>query len=190
MDWGEVVTQKEIFIENVKFNISRNGVTEILSALEKTDFYTAPASTKYHGAYEGGLVEHSNNVFTALKRIVPAGYDIEQLAIISLFHDLCKINFYKVEYRNTKDERGQWIKVPYYTVEDRFPYGHGEKSSYLISEHIKLTPEEALAIRWHMAGFAPKDEHNTVSSAFEYTPLAVYIHMADLEATYLMGEKK
>lgn len=134
--------------------------------LEKTDFFTAPASTKYHLSVEGGLLEHSLNVYNRLLELVKnenlkrTGSNVvdertlENVTICALLHDVCKVNFYKVAYRNQKNETTkEWKKVPYYTVEDKFPYGHGEKSVFLIERFIRLTVEEAMAIRWHMGGF-------------------------------------
>lgn len=157
-----------------------------------TDFYTAPASTRYHGNFKGGLLEHSLNVFEALSNIpeVSNNYSTESIMKVSLLHDLCKTNFYKVDFRNTKNEAGQWIKVPYYTVKDEYPFGHGEKSvDILRSLGVSLKTEEALAIRWHMGGFEPKEHYNYVSDAYSVYPLAMYLHVADLIATYRTDKK-
>ena len=94
------------------------------------------------------------------------------------------MNFYKIEYRNAKNERGEWEKVPFYTIEDTIPYGHGEKSVMMISEYIKLTVEEKYAIRWHMGFTEPKELYTTLGAAFKKYPLALLLHEADLEATY------
>lgn len=162
--------------------------------LNKTDFYTAPASTKYHESYDGGLVEHSYKVFKQLQAEVHSyqlNYDgvinPESVAIVGLFHDLCKMGFYKKEMRNTKDESGKWIQVPYYTVDDQFPFGHGDKSVILLREFIDLTIDEMLAIRWHMGGFEPKENHSSIGKAYEMCPLAVLLQVADMKATYLKG---
>ena len=112
----------------------------------------------------------------------------ESAAIAALFHDLCKVQFYKVSTRNVKNEQtGAWEKVPYYAIEDMFPYGHGEKSVYLAERFMRLRPEEAMAIRWHMGGFdeAVKGGSFALSHAYEKYPLAVKLHLADLEASYL-----
>ena len=178
------------FIEIAKKCIKRAGIDELLENIEKTDFYTAPASRSNHGNYSGGLVDHSINVFQAMKKLVGDRFDDETIAIVSLFHDLCKIGYYKTEMRNTKDENGKWIQVPYYTIDDRFPYGHGEKSVYMLSEFMRLGTGEMMAIRWHMGGFVPKEEYNTLSKAYEEFPLAMYLHLADMIATYEMDVKK
>lgn len=179
---------KEKFLEAYSA-IKKDGTVELMQFLEKSDFFTAPASTKYHGAYEGGLCEHSLNVYNRLKEIVRASgqnYSDETIAIVSLLHDLCKVNFYKTELRNVK-ENDQWVQKPFYTIEDNLPYGHGEKSVYMISGFMKLTREEAFAIRWHMGGFddSVKGGCFSLSKAWEKYPLGMLLHCADLQATYL-----
>ncbi len=171
-------------------SINREGIEDLVKFIdERTDFYTAPASTRFHGDFEGGLVEHSMKVYEILKRKVknscieiPVSEDT--LKIITLLHDICKVNYYKVDYRNAKNERGEWEKVPYYTVEDTIPYGHGEKSVMMLTEYIKLTVEEKYCIRWHMGFTEPKELYNTLGAAFTKYPLALLLHEADLEATY------
>lgn len=170
--------------------IKRDGADALMRWLESTDFFTAPASTRYHGSHEGGLVEHSLNVTERLAKLALAeGLAVtpETVAICGLLHDVCKANFYKVEMRNTKDENGNWVKVPYYTVDDQLPYGHGEKSVYIVSGFMKLSREEAFAIRWHMGGFddAVKGGSRAAGEAFSKFPLALLLHLADMEATYL-----
>ena len=155
--------------------------------LEANRFFTAPASTKYHGAYKGGLLEHSMKVYEILKeKIKNEKLDVKEDTIIisALLHDICKLNFYKVDYRNAKNEKGEWEKVPYYTIDDTIPYGHGEKSVMMISEYIKLTNEEKYAIRWHMGFTEPKELYGTIGQAYKKYPLALLLFEADLESTY------
>ena len=177
---------KKEFLNIAKSNISRKGLDELLHQLEISDFFTAPASTRYHSAKEGGLVEHSVKVYKRLIELVPKGlYDNETLAIIALFHDICKCNYYSVDYRNRKNEKGQWEKVPYYKVDDRLPYGHGEKSVLLIqSAGIELSLYESLAIRWHMGAYEGERSWGTLSEAFTDNPRIMYLHFADMIATY------
>ncbi|MBR5308238.1 MAG: hydrolase [Clostridia bacterium] len=182
------MTNKEKFIQIYKENIKREGSAELLAWLEKTDFFTAPASTKFHLCEEGGLCEHSINVYECLNERYAGEHSAESIAIVSLLHDLCKAQFYKVSFRNQKNEQtGQWEKVPFYQIEDKFPFGHGEKSVFLIERFMRLKVEEAIAIRWHMGGFddTAKAGGFTISNAFEMYPLAVKLHIADIEATYL-----
>lgn len=169
--------------------INREGMDNLINFIEKTDFYTAPASTRFHGNYEGGLLEHSMKVYEILKykvenSIIEVETTDDTLKIVALLHDICKVNYYKVDYRNAKNEAGVWEKVPYYTVDDTIPYGHGEKSVMMLTEYIKLTSEEKYAIRWHMGFTEPKELYNTISAAFKKYPLALLLHEADLEATY------
>ena len=167
--------------------INRPGMSDLMEFLEKSDYYKAPASTKYHGAYEKGLMEHSYKVYEILKEKVEfhkLEVSEETLIIVTLLHDLCKVNFYKVDYRNAKNARGEWEKVPYYTIEDTIPYGHGEKSVMMLTEYIKLTNEEKYAIRWHMGFSEPKEVYGTLGQAFKKYPLALLLHEADMEATY------
>ena len=179
---------KEEFLKLLK-STNREGIDKLIEFIEKTDFFKAPASTRFHGNYEGGLLEHSMKVYEILKdKVKYSSIEIEvqpeSLIIIALLHDICKVNFYKVDYRNAKNQFGEWEKVPYYTVEDTIPYGHGEKSVMMLTEYIKLTSEEKYCIRWHMGCTEPKESYNTLGQAFKKYPLALLVHEADLEATY------
>ena len=181
---------KQKFIEYYQANIHREGADRLLEWLQTTDFFTAPASTRYHCACPSGLVQHSVNVYEVMmeKHFDPETDSAESFALCALLHDVCKAQFYKVSSRNVKNERtGQWEKVPYYTIEDAFPYGHGEKSVFLIERFVRLKPAEATAIRWHMGGFddAARGGNFSISVAYDKYPIAVKLHLADLEATYL-----
>lgn len=191
MDKELVEQNKATFIMLVKDDIKRDGIDALLNWLETTDFFTAPASTKYHLCEEGGLCAHSINVYERLVRLCDAewgedGYNKESVAIIALFHDLCKTNIYKVEMRNVK-ENGEWVQKPYYSVDDQLPYGHGEKSVYMLNGFIKLTREEAMAINWHMGGLDARVQGGSYdySRAFQKYPLALLAHLADMEATFI-----
>lgn len=193
------MTKKDEFIEVYKKYIKREGASEFLDYLcsSKSDFFTAPASTRFHGSYPEGLVEHSLNVFYCLKDYLSRErvqdeydmhYDDESIAIVALLHDVCKINVYKESVRNKK-VNGEWQQVPYYEFEDEMPYGHGEKSVYMISPFMKLTREEAFAIRYHM-GFSNDDPARNVGYTFEHFPLAFALSTADMEASYFIDGKK
>ncbi len=186
---------KEEFIEIYKRYIKRQGANELLDFLlsDKSDFFEAPASTRFHLSKPGGLLEHSLNVYKCLKdylsrprvkELYKLEVSDETIAIVSLLHDLCKINIYKKSFRNRKDASGQWVQVPSYDYNDDLPYGHGEKSVYIISGFMKLTREEAFAIRYHM-GFSESDNKN-VGDAFSKFPLAFALSTADMEATYFL----
>lgn len=191
---------KERFIEIYKKNIQREGSEKLLDYLlsSGSDFFSAPASTKYHGSYEGGLLEHSLNVYDCLvnyldrsrtKEVYSMNYSNESIAIAALLHDLCKMNFYKTDFRNSKNEKGVWEKLPYYTIDDQLPYGHGEKSVYIITGFMRLTREEAFAIRYHM-GFSGIEDKNTIGKVFEQFPLAFALSVADMEASYYLEKNK
>lgn len=186
----ETLDKKSQIINLLKTNVKREGIDKLINYLEVSDFFTAPSSTRFHCNYEGGLAEHSLNVYNYLVSLTQGlGFSSETLTICAILHDICKTFFYTVEYRNKKDETGAWIKEPYYTVKDEMPLGHGEKSCLLISEFIKLTKEELYAIRWHMGLGEPKENYNYMSEAFNKYPLAVYLHVADLMATYITEAK-
>ncbi len=187
---------KKLFYTLYRENIRREGNIELLDyLLNGCDFFTAPASTRYHGAYPGGLCEHSLNVYRCLKAFLDQprmkedyglDYSEETIAIVSLLHDVCKIDCYRPGTRNVKNEEtGQWEKVPTYTYQDDLPYGHGEKSVYIISGYMRLTREEAMAIRWHM-GFSEEGEKRNVGRALEMYPLAFAMMTADMEAAYFV----
>ena len=179
---------KAEFIRIASENIERSGLATLMIWLEKTDFYTAPASTKYHGAFEGGLVMHSLNVYSHLKKLCK-WYECEasdeSIAIVSLFHDFCKIGTYKTEMRWRKDANNQWEQYPTYKFDEDFAFGgHGSKSVYLVQSFIKLTPEEASAINCHMGAF-DLSTYNNPSPVFERNKLAWLLHVADEAAAYL-----
>ena len=190
------MTAKERFLEIYNEKITREGADKLLDfLLNGSDFFTAPASTRYHGAHEGGLVEHSLNVYDCLadmaerlKERYGIEYTDESIAIAGLLHDICKVNFYKTSYRNVKDETGRRQSVPYYTIEDKLPYGHGEKSAYIVSAYMRLTRDEAFAIRYHM-GFSGTEDPGNVGRALEMFPLAYATCCADMEAAFLMEGK-
>lgn len=190
------MTKKEEFIKIYTENIGREGADKLLDYLlsSQSDFFTAPASTRFHGSYEGGLLEHSINVYYCLrdylerqrvKDIYNLEYSDESIAIVSLLHDLCKVNCYVKGTRNVKDKAGVWQQVPTYEYSDDMPYGHGEKSVYIVSGFMRLSREEAFAIRYHM-GFSGNEPQNNVGSAFEIYPLAFALSTADMEATYFL----
>ena len=187
----------------------RDGIEELIGFLRKSDFYTAPASTRYHSCHEGGLLEHRLNVADCLlnKLENPTWKNIlgevgrESIILCALLHDVCKTYFYVVEMKNKKvykdtgkkiDSNGRydWETVPGYTVDDKYPYGHGEKSVMMVERYIKLTPEERYAIRWHMGFTEPKESWNTLTAAMNKYPLVLAIHEADLESTYLLEEEE
>ncbi|MEG1527953.1 MAG: hydrolase [Clostridia bacterium] len=189
---------KEKFLSLYNSSIAREGSKELLEYLVKSDFFTAPSSTKFHSSYEGGLCEHSVHVYNRLVNLVENEfgddyqnhYSLETIAICALLHDICKINTYVTEYRNSK-VNGEWTQKPYYTVKEKLPYGHGEKSVFIIQNFMRLTADEAMAINWHMGGFDDrvKGGSYSISEAFDKFDLCVLLHVADLQATYLDEER-
>ena len=192
-------TTKEMFVKLYQENIHREEA--LLEWIKTTDFFEAPASTRFHGDYEGGLCEHSMNVFRQFARLCnayrePLGISSwqdkrESVAICALLHDLCKIGCYKKEMRNKKDETGQWIQVPFYTFEEDHPMGgHGYKSVFLIEDYMKLTDEERVAIACHMGAYDRAAGDYSLTNAFEKYPFAFLLHTADSAATFMDEAKK
>ena len=187
---------KDFYIQLLK-SVRRPGVDALIDYLEKSDFFEAPASTIYHGSYAGGLVEHSLNVYTMLQWYVANLQDSdfelpkigeESVIIVALLHDLCKVNCYHESTRNVKNEQtGKWEKVPCYKRDPLLPMGHGGKSVFIIQQFIKLTPEEAQAIYWHMGAYdtSPYNTLNELGKSYEMNLLAFLLNQADMMATYI-----
>lgn len=195
--------------EELLKSINRDGMDNLLKFIKKSDFYTAPASTRYHSCHEGGLLKHSLNVYDCLinklsnttwsKYLNEVGR--ESITLSALLHDICKTYFYTPEWRNKKvytehglkqDKGGRfdWQTVQSWSIDDKFPYGHGEKSVMILEQYIKLKPIERYAIRWHMGFTEPKENWNTLSAAISKYPFILALHEADLEATYLLEEEE
>lgn len=193
------MSAREEFIELYQTHIHREGADALLDYLQnKSDFFTAPASAKYHGSFAGGLCEHSLNVYHCLadylerprvQELYGLDYPPESVAIAALLHDVCKIGCYKAGSRNVKGPDGKWQAVPTFFYEDNLPYGHGEKSVYILSGFLRLTREEAMAIRWHM-GFSGAEDARLVGQALEQYPLAFALATADMEATYFLEREE
>lgn len=189
----KILANRNKFLEIARNNIKRDGIENLLDYLEKSDFFEAPASAKFHCDYEGGLLEHSLNVYNRLRQNILNEYgdfntySEESIAICGLFHDLCKVEYYKVEMRNVK-EKGEWVQKPFYAVDEKLPYGHGEKSVYIVNGFMRLTREEAIAINWHMGGFDHRVQGGngtSVGESYKRFPLALWLHVSDMQATYL-----
>ena len=188
-------------IINLLKKVNREGIENLIKFMQESDYFTAPASTKYHLNEEGGLATHCINVYKRLYQ----GYSQrakeltgsteldsatkESIVIVAIAHDLCKCNFYKSSFRNQKNEEtGEWEKVPVYTVQDQSPLGHGEKSVILLLQlGVKLTEEEIYAIRWHMGGFdeTVRGGFRNLSEVYNRYELAYLLNRADMDATYL-----
>lgn len=186
---------KQRFLTLFGESITRDGANELLEWLTTSDFLRAPASTKYHGSYEGGLIEHALNVYDCMvDELKSTGlqedYSVETIAIVSLLHDVCKANYYKKGTRNVK-ENGQWVTKEVFEVDEKFPCGHGEKSVIILQNFIHLEAEEIFAIRAHMGGFdtSVKGGNYFISKIFERSKLALLLHLADMKATYLLENR-
>ena len=180
------MNNKERFL-SLCSQVQRDGMSELMAWLDKSDFYTCPASAKYHGSHPEGLIEHSLNVYDEFKRLLTAYPEIsiseESATIITLFHDLCKVNLYVTEKRNRKNAQGMWESYDAYTFNEKLHYGgHGSKSVFILQNYIRLTPEEAVAINCHMSSW---DGNKDVGAAFEQFPVAWLLHVADESATYI-----
>ena len=191
---------KERFIEIYQTHIRRQGAQRLLDYLQSpaSDLFEAPASTRFHGAYKGGLVDHSLNVYDCLKDYlsrerVKTVYGLQQvseetIAVVALLHDLCKINVYHPGKRNVKIN-GEWQSVDTFEYSDTLPYGHGEKSVYMITGFMRLSRDESFAIRYHMGFSSEFDDPRSIGYTFEHFPLAFALSTADMEATYFMESK-
>lgn len=194
------MNRKQDFIDLYTKYIKRPGADKLLEWLEESDFFAAPASTRFHGAYEGGLCEHSVNVWEELIRLLKAYPEVrvtaESAAIVSLLHDLCKVGCYKQELKSRKtgrtkrDGKPEWENYIGYTFEEDFCYGgHGSKSVYLIQRHMNLTEAEATAINCHMGPWDRSPGDYSLGPAYEQFPLALLVHWADESATYIREAK-
>lgn len=191
------MTNKERFIELLR-STKREGIEKLIDFLEKTDFFTAPASTRFHSSYEGGLLQHSLNVYDCLAGLGTTTGDVqefqtagmrldsipqESIIIVALLHDICKTYFYTTEIRNRK-VNGKWEQYEAFAVDDKIPYGHGEKSVMMIEEYMKLQPVERYAIRWHM-GYTEADTLS-FNNAIDRYPMIWALHSADTQASHFM----
>lgn len=189
--------------------VQRPGMDKLLEYIRKSDFYTAPASTKYHLAAPGGLLQHSLNVLDALRGQLTrdetgenwlytvsgttvATIPEDSVTVMALLHDICKTHFYGTSTRNQKnDVTGKWEKVPYYTVEDKMPLGHGPKSAMIIKQYTTLTTMEMYAIWHHMGMTGNYENDNAVGKSMEMYPAVLALHTADMMASRFMeGEKE
>lgn len=174
----------------------RQGMKDLIDYLSSSDFFDAPASTRYHGAYAGGLAEHSLNVYNCLTFhynnlqgddfLIPEIPE-DSLIITALLHDVCKVNSYHEDFRNVKNAQGVWEKVPTYKKDALLPMGHGGKSIFILQQFIQLTVPEALAIFWHMGAYDTSDymTRNELGKAYSENLLAFLLHQADMTATYI-----
>lgn len=183
---------RERFLQILRDKVKRDGIEDLIDYLEDSDFFTAPSSTRFHGNYEGGLCEHSLNVYQCLdelrKKYDVTEYSNETIAIAALGHDFTKIRVYSKQPAFRKDADGRWEQYMSFKFDEVFPGGHGEKSCFIIQQFMKLTPDEYLAIRWHMNGFdsAVKGGDRAMNAAAEKCKLVPMLQLADMEASHML----
>jgi Predicted HD-superfamily hydrolase len=190
---NKIQENKERFLNLLK-EVTRPGMDKLIEWIEtKSDFFIAPASTMFHGNYEGALVEHSLNVYKLFKEKndrYDFGLSEDSIKIMGLLHDICKANFYKPSTRNKKDQdTGKWFSIPWFDIDDSFPIGHGEKSVIMLRCYIPLSTEEMLGIRWHMGGFEPESNYKALNAAWDKYKSGACLHSADLEASNILEIK-
>ena len=189
-----IAANKEKFIELLQ-STGRRGVDDVIETLEKQGFFEAPASTRFHLAYEGGLLEHSLGVcrialmvrkqVLLVKPELEPQLSVESIILTTLLHDVCKAEIYKRAIKRRKNERGIWEDYEGYDVDySDYPAGHGEKSVIvLLQSGLELTKEEVLAIRWHMSAwdlpFQSYELMGSLNAAREKTPLIGILQAAD-----------
>lgn len=143
-------------------------------------FFTAPASTKFHGSYEGGLFDHSFNVAMSLLELTTkldlTWSRLTSPLIVGMFHDLCKIDQYLF---NAETKTYIWSN-------SQKLLGHGDKSVKLLLEHMELTQEEINCIEQHMGAFTNKEEWSRYTTAIQSYPNVLYTHMADMIASHII----
>lgn len=178
--------------EELLLSTKRENIDKLLEYLNnETDFFKAPASSRFHLAKEGGLLEHSMNVYKRLymlNKLEETKMPDDSMIISALLHDVCKVNFYVEDFRNVKNDNGVWEKVPCYKIDDKDPYGHGEKSVRMIEKFIKLTDDEAYAIRWHMGPFSGESDWQYLDKVYVKSRLSLLMHQADVYASKAMEE--
>lgn len=162
------------------------GIDEtFLNWLIENGYFTAPASTKYHGAHEGGLFDHSFAVTAELVKLTEVNNlkwdDIRSPVVVGLFHDICKMDQYKHPVEDMENTN-QWI-----FSDDTLLKGHGDKSVMILASHIQLTEEEVMCIRYHMGAFTDKSEWNDYTRAIHKYQNVLWTHHADMLASHVMG---
>lgn len=183
-------TQKQHFMELWQQYVQRRlGAIDFAKWLESTDFFVAPASTKYHGAFPGGLAAHSVEVAEETLRLLDmhGAPDLRGSAVLcALVHDVCKTNYYKEGTKRQKGLDGEWHDMRTYSVQDKLPLGHAEKSIYLVQRYMSLSEKEAVAIRWHMGAYCDQQQYSAMGQAFDTNPLALFLHLADMIDAHYM----
>lgn len=188
---SQTLNMKPLILSTLS-QVSRPGIDPLIQFLQSSDFFQAPASTRFHAAYPGGLAEHSLNVYRLFKDKIKT-YDLdipeESIILCGLLHDVCKTGLYVKGKKNVK-ESGKWIEKEIWECKDSLPFGHGEKSVYILQQYIKLTELEAMTIRWHMGFSEPKELWRLFDAAREKYPSVMALFLADLESSFLLEVRK
>ncbi len=192
-------TEARTRFEKILRDTGRENIDYVLEDLDSWGFFDAPASAQGHGAYPGGLVEHSLNVYDAAmesrKAMLDLRPDLEEffapasIAIAALLHDVCKADFYKLVKKKRRNEVGQYEDFEQYEIHDEnFPVGHGEKSVILLLQSgLDLKDDEIYAIRWHMGPWnLSRDDEKFYRQSGKITPLQPLIHAADTLASAII----
>lgn len=208
-----IETNKNTFIELLTNALSDREdckLSALISKLEQSDFFVAPASTKYHNSFAGGLVDHSLNVYYNMMSMAKSKHlikteedgciDEKSIAVVALLHDFSKMNYYRKEFRNKKiySEQGlkqdnggrfDWVAIEEYSVipaDERFVYAsHEITSEYMIRQFVPLTYEESIAVLHHHGGTSEDSIKDNISAIFSKYPLATLLHLADMMSSYV-----
>lgn len=195
MSKEELEEQKEMILDLLR-STERDGIDKLADYLsDSTDFFTAPASTRFHNNFSGGLAQHCLNVYENFKSLLEIkGIEMSEDSIIicALLHDLCKCNTYVVETRNRKNDQGQWEKYNIWATNKDvdIPLPHSSRSIAIIRKFIKLSIKEELTIFYHMGPYGGEDYEyrNMLKAANEKYPQTVLFYVADTIASYLDEE--
>ena len=182
-------------ILTILLQTERDGMDDMVNFLENdSDFFTAPASTRYHLAHRGGLAEHSLSVYRMLVKLnvmLDTKIHPHLISTTALLHDVCKTGYYVEVKKWRKDDYGKWESYTAWGVDDKLPLGHGEKSLFLIGKFLQLTDPEAAAIRWHMGCYIPSVTSDyqlsqTFNTAKDKYPLVTLLFSADYLSSQLL----
>lgn len=191
------MTDKERLDLMMATNLSEIVKEDFLKWLAESGFFTAPASTKYHGNYAGGLFDHSFTVMNLLVELSAAnGLKWKRPAspfLVGMFHDLCKIDQYRPIIKAVEHFDNDQVAT-FYNECVGFEYnpntllkGHGDKSVMLLSQFTTLTDEETACIRYHMGAFTEKEEWRDYTRAVHAFPNVLWTHQADMLASHVVG---
>ena len=209
----DLAKNKAEFEEIARKYIKRDGLEKVLAWLEQSDFYSAPASTQYHLSVEGGLCQHSLNVFHSMVELCnkywnkeesddniyngdsleqDGAFNMENIAIVALFHDICKANCYVRDFKNVK-VNGKWEQQEYWKWDEQFVYGHGSKSVYILQQYMRLYIDEAQAIRFHMGGREDplsQQYERQYATIYDNSKFAVMLYLADNWSCFLVENEQ